>query len=135
MVGKPRQATTLRGPEEWEKERPLTYFYRGDKIDALKQLAWDYLGGKISYEQLKAQVPLQTRWLRGSEPQKRRCQGENVLLVLGWCTPRNVPVNLDHAPEYAASACLTEKFVMGIERIVEQRCLFLDLFPVSTPKS
>ncbi|KAH7369725.1 hypothetical protein BKA65DRAFT_470978 [Rhexocercosporidium sp. MPI-PUGE-AT-0058] len=120
-----KKAAEMRKPGEWKKERPLTFLYRDERMKDLAALAKSYLDGHIGYEALMALVPKETSWLKNSE-QFQRCEGKkDVLLVLGWCTKHDVPINLDEDP---AKLCLTEQLVLCIEHITSKPVSFLDFF-------
>ena len=56
-----------------------------------------------------------------------RCEGQDVLIVLGWCPVQGEIIDLDAMPSERG---LTEQIVMFIEKFTGKKRLFLDFFPV-----
>jgi hypothetical protein len=56
-----------------------------------------------------------------------RCEGQEVLLVLGWCPVQYEIIDLDAMP---SERDLTEQIVVFIEKFTGKKALFLDFFLV-----
>ena len=125
-----KKVLQMRKAGEWKKERSLTFLFRDERMKDLAVLAKNYLDGDIDHQTLLRLIPPETNWLKDSEQhQFPRCQGQkDVLLDIGWCTTRDVPINLDRTP---AESCFTEQLVMCIEHITGKTVCFLDFFKVS----
>ncbi len=54
-------------------------------------------------------------------------EGQEVLLVLGWCPVQDEIIDLDAMPSERG---LTEQFVMFIEKFTGKKSLSLDFFPI-----
>ncbi|KAG4416977.1 hypothetical protein IFR04_009867 [Cadophora malorum] len=122
-----KKVLQMRKAGEWKKERSLTFLFRDERMKDLAVLAKNYLDGDIDHQTLLRLIPPETNWLKDSEQhQFPRCQGQkDVLLDIGWCTTRDVPINLDRTP---AESCFTEQLVMCIEHITGKTVCFLDFF-------
>ncbi|RDL36649.1 uncharacterized protein BP5553_06001 [Venustampulla echinocandica] len=118
--------TVVREACSWSDERPLTFYYYGDKKKALAEMAGQYFWGAGGWNDLIKKVPPGTNWLTSCRPQMIRCKNQEVLLVLGWCPVRDEVTDLDAIP---SERCLTEQIINFIEEYYGKKVLFLDFFP------